>query len=111
MKVFVKKPGEKLQYCEIENTLEALQAAVGGYIETVSVICQTLNENGKCIYPGVCVICNEEGRLNGMEYNCEFDGVYYYGPILFVGTFDDEFDDFPLNEGAGRLFLKSMMED
>lgn len=62
----------------------ALQGYVGGNIETF-----TFSENA-------CVICNEEGHLNGMPFNLKFLGMGFYGPILVVGTKDDEFTDCPI---------------
>ena len=58
MTVLYVKPGEKPKRIEIENDLEALQRAVGGYIEAV--------------YPyedPVALIVNEEGKLNGLLLN------------------------------------------
>ena len=58
MTVLYVKPGEKPKRIEIENDLEALQRAVGGYIEAV--------------YPyedPVALIVNEEGKLNGLPLN------------------------------------------
>ena len=52
------KPGEKPKCIEIESDLDALQRAVGGYIEAV--------------YPyedPVVLIVNEEGKLNGLPLN------------------------------------------
>ena len=57
MKIVIKEPGKNPRITEIENKLSALQEAVGGYIETV-----TLAED-------CCIICNEEGRLQGLPYN------------------------------------------
>lgn len=36
MKVIIKEPGQRPRVTEIENSLSALQEAVGGYIETVT---------------------------------------------------------------------------
>ena len=47
-------PGREPEMADIDNTLKALQQAVGGYIETV-----TLPRTG------LVVIVNEEGRLMG----------------------------------------------
>ena len=58
MTVLYVKPGEKPKHIEIENDLEALQRAVGGYIEAV--------------YPyedPVALIVNEEGKLSGLPLN------------------------------------------
>ena len=81
MKVIIKEPGQCPRVTEIENSLSALQQAVGGYIETV-----TLAED-------CCIICNEEGRLQGLPYNLTFCGVSFVGTILFVGVAGDEFAD------------------
>ena len=82
MKAIRKKPGAQPEIIEVENTLKALQAEVGGYIETVSIA-------------DVVIICNEEGRLCGLPYNCRFFGVDFVGTILVVGRNKDEFCDVP----------------
>ena len=72
---------------EIDNTLEALQAAVNGYIETIGIV------------PGEAVmIVNEEGRLRGMAPNpiaSAFAGIDIVGPALIVGVDEDDFTDVP----------------
>lgn len=82
MKVIRKKPGCEPEVIDIDNTLKALQTEVGGYIETVSIA-------------DVVIICNEEGRLCGLPYNCRFVGVDFVGTILVVGRDRDEFCDVP----------------
>lgn len=94
MKVIIKEPGQRPRETEIENSLSALQQAVGGYIETV-----TLAED-------CCVICNEEGRLQGLPYNLTFCGGSFVGTILFVGVAGDEFAD--LSEQQVEILLKQM---
>lgn len=86
MRAIYKAPGEPAEMVDIENTLEALQGAVGGNIEAVTVL------------PGLCVICNEEGRLKGLERNITVNGVSFVGPVLFVGTDGEEFTDVPGEE-------------
>ena len=81
MKVIIKEPGKKPRITEIENSLSALQEAVGGYIETV-----TFAED-------CCIICNEEGRLQELPYNLTFCRVSFVGTILFIGVLGDEFAD------------------
>lgn len=83
MKAIRKKPGCTPEIIEVENTLKALQAEVGGYIETVTIASDAV------------VICNEEGRLCGLPYNCRFFGVDFVGTILVVGRSKDEFCDVP----------------
>lgn len=83
MKAIRKKPGAQPEIIEVDNTLAALQQEVGGYIETVSIA------------DDVVIICNEEGRLCGLPYNCRFVGVDFVGTILVVGRNKDEFCDVP----------------
>lgn len=79
IKVLFKEPNEPIKDIEIENSLKAFQEAVGGYIETV-----TFAED-------LVIICNEEGRLKNMAFNCEILGVGFVGPVLFAGIKGDEF--------------------
>ena len=83
IKVLIKEPGEQLRASEVENTLEALQSVVGGYIETVTVATDLV------------IICNEEGILKGLPFNCEVLNHGFVGTILFAGAAGDEFADIP----------------
>ena len=83
MIILKKEPGGVYYAKEIENTLEAMQAEVDGYIETVSFATDC------------CIVCNEEGRLKGMPYNDHILGIDFVGPIFFVGTKGEEFCDVP----------------
>lgn len=69
--VVIKEPG-KAPYVEprFENTLEAFQKAVGGYIETVT------------IEPGLVLICNEEGRYMGFPQNVSICGIDFVGTVI-----------------------------
>jgi hypothetical protein len=80
MKAFRKRPGEGWELIEVENTLEALQKQVGGYIETVSFMKNT------------CIICNEEGLLIGLPVNVFLD-YPFRGTLLIVGVDGEEFCD------------------
>ena len=86
MTVLCVKSGEKPKRIEIENDLDALQRAVGGYIEAV--------------YPyedPVALIVNEEGKLNGLPLNRalrdEDNDIYdiVAGPFLVVGLGESNF--------------------
>lgn len=72
--VIIKNPGEKPHVEPLfDNTLEAFQAAVGGYIETVRIAADLL------------LIVNEEGAIrNDVEYNCRVCGMPIFGPIVAV---------------------------
>lgn len=80
--------GFRVEEIEIENTLEALQKQVGGYIETLTLI------------PGKAVmIANEEGVLLDLTINpaasalaaSALAGVRIVGPALIVGVCEDDF--------------------
>lgn len=58
MTVLAVQPGKKPVKLELDSTLKSMQDFVGGTIQA--------------IYPyedTVAIICNDEGKLNGMKYN------------------------------------------
>ena len=86
MKILYKTPGDKgFRELVVPNQLRVLQDLVGGYIETVTIA------------EDAAIICNEDGRIIQQEYNCEFCGVNFVGPILIVGIDGEEFCDCPLS--------------
>jgi len=84
MRVIIKEPGKAGHVIEVKNELEELQRIVGGYIEAVP------------LFPNLVVICNEDGRLQGLPYNCELCGIMFVGTILLAGVDGPEFDDVPM---------------
>ena len=84
IKVFIKYPHRAPYSARIANKLESLQKIVGGYIETV-----TLDKD-------MVIICNEEGRLNGLQRNCKVCGIEFVGPIIFAGVTGEEFASVPM---------------
>lgn len=56
--VLVVEPGKPCQAREIDGSLEAMQALVGGYIEAVTPFAES-----------IAIVCNEEGKLRGLPYN------------------------------------------
>lgn len=78
--------GTLCEWVEIENRLEALQYAVGGYIETIR------------LGHGGVMIMDEEGRLKGLARNqiaSLVAGMDIVGPALIVGEDGEEFCDVP----------------
>lgn len=77
------EPNKLPEEIELENTLEAKQELVGGYIE--------------CVYlpndDSVVLICNEEGKINGMKLNRDIGHDIIAGPFLILGD-DYENGDF-----------------
>lgn len=87
IRAIVKRPDEKIGHVtNISDSLENLQRTVGGYIETVTIITEE---------PKVVIICNEEGRILNLPYNCTISGIDFYGDIIAVGVSGDEFADLP----------------
>lgn len=78
-----KEPGKAPEIVQIENTLEAFQQAVGGYIETVTIASDAV------------IICDEEGRLKDKATNCSVMGVDFVGTILVVRVMGEEFVSIP----------------
>ena len=72
--------GEPPEIKEIPNELSGLQHEVGGLIE--------------CVYldDGSIAVCNEEGKLNGMEPNRRLGADIICGPFFICGdTLDGDF--------------------
>lgn len=75
IKVLLVNPYELPKEVEIDNTLKAEQQMVKGNIE-----CVYLPNN-----PDVVLICNEEGKINGMKCNRDIGYDIIFGPFLVVG--------------------------
>ena len=76
IKCLLVKPYELPIEIEIDNTLEEKQKLVGGYIEQAFII----KDNS------VVLICNEEGKINGMKPNRDIGHDIIFGPFLIVGN-------------------------
>lgn len=96
--VVMVEPHKAPYVTEIENELSALQKAVGGYIETVY--------NGD----GTIIICNEEGKLKGLEGNRRI----HDGNSVIAGTFfvvGDDGEDFrSLTESEAVKYMDRFKE-
>ena len=100
IRVLRKQPGKLPEFFEIENELSAFQREVGGYIETYGI---ALN---------MTIVCNEEGKIHGLPYNCTICGETFVGTILLVGVRGDAFKSVPLAEmGDARLLLPTLFYD
>ena len=72
--VLLVQPMRPPREVRMDGSLESLQKAVGGMIE--------------CVYPfedRVGIICNEEGKLNGMAPNRWLEEDIICGPFFLVG--------------------------
>ena len=76
IKCLLVKPYELPEEIEIDNTLEAKQKLVGGWIEQAFLPKDD----------SVVLICNEEGKINGMKPNRDIGHDIIFGPFLIVGN-------------------------
>ena len=101
MTVLAVMPGKKPAKLELEGTLKSMQTFVGGSIQAV--------------YPfddPVAIVCNEEGKLLGMEYNRALRderGMIYdiiCGPFFLCGLGEEDFTSLPepLTDKYCKLF-------
>lgn len=101
MTVLAVMPGKKPVKMELEESLESMQSFVGGAIQA--------------IYPfddPVAIVCNEEGKLMGLEYNRalrnETGAIYdiLCGPFFVCGLGEYDFASLPddLMETYYKLF-------
>lgn len=74
IKILIVKPQKKPYIEVIDNTLEAFQSAVGGYIEVVPI-----DEN-------ILLVCNEEGRIEGLPFNREVGGCKIVGTFIITSS-------------------------
>ena len=90
IRAIIKRPDEKWGHAtNISPSLKNLQKTVDGYIETVKLA------------DGVVLICNEEGKLKGLEPNFRIGEEPFaetiVGTVAVVGAKGDEFVDCPLS--------------
>lgn len=76
IKCLLVKPYELPKEIEIDNTLEVKQKLVGGWIEQAFLPKDD----------SVVLICNEEGKINGMKPNRDIGHDIIFGPFLIVGN-------------------------
>lgn len=112
IRVLVKEPGKLAEVREIENTLEAVQAIVGGNIEALRIrddLCCYVNEDGK-------MLNLRPNFVIGRQYISKVDIIV--GPAVFFRSENEEdneisltltdilyLDRFLLDCDAGQFFV------
>lgn len=86
IKCVIQRPGQISEIAEIENTLEAFQEIVGGYIEVMP-----LTER-------LVLIVNEEGKLKGLEPNMYVNGDCLVGTVIVTAVDGEEFRSLTVHE-------------
>lgn len=79
IRVVVKPVDGDWEIRTIPNTLKALQSIVGGYIE-----CAQMTTD-------YTLVCNEEGRINGMKFNQRIFNYQMFGDFLIARTKGEDF--------------------
>jgi len=85
IRVIIKEPGKAPREVTIRNDLKTLQELVGGRIEYYAVRAD------------FGIICNEEGHLLHLPYNCACYGSGFVGTIIAVGAEGEDFADCPIS--------------
>ena len=106
MTVLKVSPGKRPETAMIHDTLEDLQKAVGGYIEVIHPFDDS-----------TCIICNEEGNLNGLPLNralADDSGRIVdiiAGTFLVAGVSDDGFSSLSAEQirKYGDMYAKPQM--
>ena len=99
IKVIIKRPDEEYGHVtHISDKLENLQKTVGGFIETVPAV------------QGAIIICNEEGKLKGLEPNMWCFGDRLHGTLIVCGAAGEELDDIPISLAQWKKFVDSQRE-
>ena len=84
-KIIVKPVDGKPYVANIKDELSEYQQLVGGNIESFPISDNTT------------VLCNEEGKLRGLPYNCNIKREAFVGTIAFIGYDEDKFVDVPMS--------------
>lgn len=101
IKALVIEPDKCVKEMEIENDLSSLQKIIGGYIQIV----WPFDDN-------VLLICNEEGKLLGLEPNRplhDSDGLVYdmvCGTIIIAGDDEESGDIISLTDEQIERYTK-----
>lgn len=85
---------------EIDNTLSSLQEVVKGYIEYTYM-------NG---IEDAAIICNEEGKINGMGPNRDIGNDIVFGPFLIVGDDPNIGENLSLTDDQINKFMEMFNE-
>ena len=99
--VLIVEPNKLPYEKTIENTLEAKQEIVGGFIECTGIMSDY----------DVSIICNEEGKILGMEPNRIVGKDIIAGTFFIVGDSPGTGEDVSLNENQIERFKNQFGKD
>lgn len=104
VRCIIKRPDEEYGHVtNISTSLKNLQNIVGGYIETLTLFDGIYGKR-------LILICNEEGKLRGLEPNfvCIPGGGVpdcIVGDAIIIGAEGEEFCDVPISFGDWKELL------
>lgn len=81
MRAVLKKPNCNPSVININNTLKDIQCAVGGHFEALVYSYEY----------ALLMLCDEEGKLKGLDYNFTLGPDDIVGNVLFVSAVGEEF--------------------
>jgi hypothetical protein len=99
IRVVVKKPNEQAIIKCVVDDLSTWQRLVGGYIEVVPYD----------DYLNILVICNEEGKLEGLSPNIVYYNDILVGTIVFVSS-NEEGDFVGLNDEQILYVMRTLKD-
>ena len=98
IEILYKEPNKNPVKRKIPNTLEEMQKIVGGYIEVVG-------------YKDALLICNEEGKLMGLEPNISLGNDIICGSFFIAGDDCENADFISLTESQFEKFMKEFSNE
>lgn len=97
IRVVMVEPNKPPYVAEIGNDLDSMKKAVGGYIQPVNLA------------PYVSLVCNEEGKLLGLEGNRSLGNDIIVGNFFIVG-YDDEGEFISLTEEQTKECMQKFLK-
>ena len=79
MRIVIVEPNKPAYVSDVDGSLKTFQELVGGYIEAITLNSETV------------LICNEEGKLKGLEPNRRYGVDMICGTFFICGTSGEEF--------------------
>ncbi len=96
IRVVMVEPNKPPYVAELGNDLDSMKKAVGGYIQPVNLA------------PYVSLVCNEEGKLLGLEGNRSLGNDIIVG-IFFIVGYDDEGEFISLTEEQIEKYMQKFL--